>query len=208
MELIDKKLAEIERETGPENRYWICGPETGRFLYEKALGAENVLEIGTSVGYSALWLAKAVRKQKSEMRNEVRSEAVRNGRVFTVESHKERGDLAEENFRGLEDVITLIRGHAPEVLSDERLPEMFDLVFLDATKYEHSSYFEAIYPRLREGGVLIADNVISHGKGKMMRKFLDVVKNHPGVRGEIVDIGDGLLVACNLQLADGRGDVC
>ncbi len=181
---LDVKISEIEKLTGSDNQYWICGHAVGEFLYEKVLEVkpQNVLEFGTSVGYSALWMAKALRET--------------GGRLFTVESHRERGDLAEGNFRGLEDVITLVRGHAPEVLSEDVFNGViFDLIFFDATKYEHLSYFEAVYPRLRDGGFLIVDNVISHGEGKMMQKFLDAVKNHPRMTSEVLDLGSGILVA-------------
>lgn len=183
MNNIDEKLREVQKVTGAENRYWICGPETGRFLYDKVVevGAKNVLEFGTSVGYSAMWMVKALMQT--------------GGHIWTVESHKERGDSAADNFRGLEAFVTLVRGHAPEVLSLGGFPEMLDLVFFDATKYEHLSYFEAVYPKLRDGGILIVDNVISHGEGNMMREFLKTVKEHPCMRTEILNIGSGLMVS-------------
>jgi len=171
MNSIDEKLAEIVKATGEENRYWICGPQTGRFLYDKVIevGAKNILEFGTSVGYSALWMIKALIDNRQQGRQTADSSG---GHLWTVESHKERGDLACENFRGVEEFVTLVRGHAPEVLVGMNLP-VFDIAFFDATKYEHLSYFDAVYPRLRDGGFLIVDNVISHGEGNMMKKFLE-----------------------------------
>lgn len=181
---MDKKIREIE-ESG--EKYWICGPETGAFLLEKIreIGAERILEIGTSVGYSALWMAK-VRLQITDYSGSFE--------IFTVESHKERGDLAERNFReaGVDGFVHLVRGHAPEVLSD--IPGEFDFVFFDATKYEHLAYFEAVYPRMKEGAVLVVDNVSTHGEGRMMGKFLDMIKNHPELKSEFVEVGNGLLV--------------
>ncbi|MBU1019468.1 class I SAM-dependent methyltransferase [Patescibacteria group bacterium] len=170
--MIDEILKKIEKSG---EKYWICGPDTGEFLLEKIceIGAKRVLEIGTSVGYSALWMSKS------------------GAEIFTVESHKERGDLAEENFKDFSN-IRLVRGHAPEVLSE--IPGEFDFVFFDATKYEHLAYFEAVYPRMRKGAVLVVDNISTHGEGKMMRKFLDMAKDHPGCKSEFKEIGNGLLV--------------
>jgi len=187
---IDGKIKDIEKLTGPDNKYWICGHDVGRLLYEKVIKiqAENVLEIGTSVGYSALWIAKALQGG--------------DGHLFTVESHRERGALAVKHFEetGVFDIVTLIKGHAPEVLLEVAALEgvMFDLVFFDATKSEHLSYFDAVYPRLKKGGVLVVDNVISHGDGAMMRKFLNVVAGHIGMTSEILNVGSGVLVGSKL----------
>lgn len=176
--MIDEILKKIKQEG---EKYWICGPETWKFLYEKIIeiGAKRVLEIGTSVGYSALWMAKT------------------GAEIFTVESHKERGDMAEKNFEGLSN-ITLVRGHAPEVLAE--IPGEFDFVFFDATKYEHLSYFEAVFPRMTDGAVLVVDNVSTHGEGNMMQKFLDEIKNHPQMESDFVEIGNGLLVASRSEI--------
>ncbi|HAU39564.1 MAG: RdgB/HAM1 family non-canonical purine NTP pyrophosphatase, dITP/XTP pyrophosphatase [Candidatus Peregrinibacteria bacterium GW2011_GWF2_43_17] len=180
--IMNKKIEEMEKESAKENKYWICGKETGGFLMNMArkIGARNVLEFGTSVGYSALWLAASGAK------------------VFTVESHKERGDIAERNFKevAVEDGVTLVRGHAPEVLKSGVFDGVtFDMVFLDSTKYEYPSYFEAVKSRLNIGGVIVADNVVSHGGGNMIKKFLSDVKNDPAFESRIENIGNGLLVA-------------
>jgi XTP/dITP diphosphohydrolase len=186
---IEKKIREIEEESGIGNKYWICGRDTGRFLYENVLKEKPkvVLEFGTSIGYSALWIAKAL------------MEIGEGGRLFTVESHKERGDFAAKNFEevGIESVVTLVRGHAPEVVTADKVLEglIFDMAFFDSTKYEHLSYFDAVYPRLKKGGVIIVDNVISHGEGNMMRKFIDMMMSHHAMKSEIINIGDGVLLA-------------
>ena len=186
MDVVDLKISEIEKLTGAENKYWICGHVVGEFLYKQIveISAKTVLEFGTSVGYSALWMAKALKPI--------------GGRLLTVESHKERGDLAAKHFEeaGVMDVISLVRGHAPEVLMQKDVfkDTMFDMAFFDATKYEHLSYFDFVYPRLKKGGVLVVDNVISHGDGNMMRKFLDLVAQHPVIASEIIDIGSGILI--------------
>ena len=96
--------------------------------------AQRILEIGTSSGYSAIWLAKAVEARK--------------GRVFTVESHQERFELASQNIQaaGLHSIITQIKGHAPEVLlqHEEIAVGNFDGVFLDATKMEYLDYLAEV----------------------------------------------------------------
>ncbi len=189
MQKINNKIQELEELTGEQNRYWICGENVGEILRQKVveMQAKNVLEIGTSIGYSALWICKGLVETK--------------GRLFTIESHKERGDLAAKHFEEAEvaDVVTLVRGHAPEILEEAVFDGAeFDLVFFDATKYEHVSYFEEVFPRMREGAVLVVDNVISHGEGSMMRKFLELIKSHPEIQSEIFDVGSGILVAKKL----------
>ncbi|EKD63041.1 MAG: O-methyltransferase family 3 [uncultured bacterium] len=179
-------MQKIESESGLQNKYWICGKDTGRFLYETVLREKPkvVLEFGTSVGYSALWIAKGLIENG-------------NGRLFTVESHKERGDLAAANFAsaGVGEVVTLVRGHAPEVMMSEEClkDQVVDMAFFDSTKYEHLSYFDAVYPRLKKNGVIVVDNIISHGEGNMMRKFIDMVMSHHAMKSEIINIGDGVL---------------
>jgi caffeoyl-CoA O-methyltransferase len=85
--------------------------------------------------------------------------------LYTIESHKKlRFHLATENFKKakLTKHITQILGHAPDVIPPK--PKYFDLIFLDATKYEHTDYLKAILPRTKKGSIIITDNAISHKK--------------------------------------------
>ena len=104
-------LSRIERENEKAN-YWIVGPETGRMLWwlVRVVCPERALEIGTSVGYSAIWMGAALD----------------GGKLWTVESHAERHEKARGNIAeaGLGDKVVQVKGHAPEVLVE--VPEVLD----------------------------------------------------------------------------------
>ena len=156
--------------------FWNISRETAEFLHVLAEGihTKNILEIGTSNGYSGIFLASACRK------------------LYTVESHKERFNLAAENFKkaGLEHRIKQVKGHAPEILGSLRAK--FDLVFFDATKYEYASYLETVLPKIAKGGFVVADNVESHKNE--LGAFFKEVRALKNVKVFYVPIGTGLLV--------------
>lgn len=72
------------------------------------------------------------------------------------------------------------------------MPEELGFAFFDATKNEHVSYFEAVFPLMQPGGMIVVDNVISHAEE--MAEFLDMLKNHEKLECELVRVGSGLLV--------------
>ncbi|MFC1750894.1 O-methyltransferase [Pseudomonadota bacterium] len=174
-------LSKLEKTRG---EYWNVPKSTGQLLNAlvRLLEAEKVLEIGTSNGYSGIHLAQAL--------------AEKGGMLFTVESHQERYEEAENNFKdaGLTDFITQIKGHAPEVLGE--INEKFDLVFLDATKIEYQSYFDAILPKLIKDGVIIADNCISHEED--LGEFLEGVEKDERVESTLIKVDNGLLLCVKL----------
>ncbi|MFH1533640.1 MAG: class I SAM-dependent methyltransferase [Nitrospirota bacterium] len=162
--------------------YFNISPETGKFinLLIKNRKYRSILEIGTSNGYSGIWIAEAL----SHI----------GGHLHTIESHeKERYILAKENFKfsGLSEYITLILGHAPENLP--KTPKMFDMAFFDATKLEHQSYFETIRSRIKKGGMIITDNMISHKKE--LKPYLNHVQKDPSWNSYLIHIGTGLLIS-------------
>ncbi len=154
-------------------------PETGRFL---ALWAAMTppgewIEIGTSAGYSTLWLALAARAAGAH--------------ITTYEVLPEKVRLARETFvlAGVDDVITLVHGDARHALSGDR---RIAFCFLDAEKEVYADCYEAVIPRLVPGGVLIADNAINHRA--TLQPMLDRALNDPRVDALIVPIGKGELV--------------
>jgi predicted O-methyltransferase YrrM len=180
---VTQVLRRVEREN-EEKKVWIVGPEVGQFLYDLVIerGPQNCLEIGTSVGYSAIWIGSALRQNGS-------------GKLCTVESHAERFERAQKNIAeaDLTDQIMQIKGHAPEVFTENLdMPQNLDLAFFDATKYEHQSYFDAIFPRLNPCGILIVDNVISHAQE--MAEFRAMLESYPQLKCELHEIGAGVLV--------------
>ncbi|MFA4815507.1 MAG: O-methyltransferase [Candidatus Gracilibacteria bacterium] len=183
--MLESVLKRIENENLAQD-VWIVGPATGHMLHwlVRVLEPDIALEIGTSVGYSSLWIASALEKN-------------RRGQLWTIESHDERYARAQKNIEeaGLEHRIMQIKGHAPEIFDkNPALPKQIDFAFFDATKQEHQSYFDAIFPRMKSGGMIVVDNVLSHRFGQM-EKFIEKTHGHSGLKVVEIPVGDGLLIA-------------
>lgn len=162
--------------------YWNIPRETGAFLnlLIRSQQFRSVLEIGTSSGYSALWMAEALSHTK--------------GTLITLESHKKsRQEIAKANFlkSGLSKHISLILGHAPEDLPKKL--EKLDMAFLDATKNEHPSYFHALKNKIRKGGLIITDNLSSHRQE--LAPYIKTVKSEKAWESTELNIGTGLLIS-------------
>lgn len=184
MKNIQKILGNIE-DYNRQNPCWIVSPELGDFLRKKVLeiNAKNVLEIGSSIGYSAMHFALGLKETA--------------GKLYTIESHKERFEIAKKNFEesGLDEYIVQIKGHAPEVIPE--IDEPWDLVFFDATKCEHVLYFNAIKDKIKKGGFLIVDNVISHAQA--MKDFLEKIEKDKSFEYEILKMDKGVLLAVSVE---------
>ena len=119
----------------------------GRVLRQltEAVGAKRVVEIGTSSGYSTIWLALGVRGT--------------GGKVFTHEIDPEKVKLASENFKkaGVEDLITIIEGDAHETIKQHEEP--IDVVFLDAEKKGYIDYLKQLLPLVRPGGLILGHDM-------------------------------------------------
>jgi predicted O-methyltransferase YrrM len=154
-------------------------PETGRFLALLAAAAPDgpLVEVGTSAGYSALWLALACRE--------------RDRRVTTFELLPEKVQLAAETFRLAEvtEVVTLVAGDAREHLA--QLGEV-GFCFLDAEKEVYGDCYELVVARLVNGGLLVADNALSHAEA--LAPVLHRAMTDGRVDATIVPVGKGLLV--------------
>ena len=146
----DDVLAEMEAEATRRD-IPIVGPLVGRFLYQLALisGARTVFELGSAIGYSTIWWARAVGKD---------------GRVVYTDSDPGNGDRARGYFNraGLTDRITVKIGDALELLSEEK--EGFDVVFCDVDKEDYPRAFRLAVSRVRSGGLFVADNVLWSGR--------------------------------------------
>jgi predicted O-methyltransferase YrrM len=139
--------------------------EDGRLLYDLILnrGYKKGLEIGTSNGYSALWLGLAFKET--------------GGNLITLEIEQRRAREAQENFNhaGLDDIIdSRINDALKEIPA---LEGKFDFVFIDAWKPDYKKYLELILPKMNPGGVITAHNVTSEGSS--MRDFLDEIQQNP-----------------------------
>lgn len=154
-------------------------PETGRLLalLAAAAPAGEWLEVGTSAGYSTLWLALAARATGR--------------RVRTLERAEWKLALARETFAqvGVEDVVELVAGDAREALA-EAGPIGF--CFLDAAKSEHADYYALAVPRLLPGGLLVADNIASHAEA--LAPFVANALADPRLDVVVLGVGKGLLI--------------
>jgi predicted O-methyltransferase YrrM len=141
-----------ERELGlpSEVRARAIAPTTGRFLFALVApqNACEVLEIGGSRGYSTIWLAAAAR--------------ILGGRVVSLEHDPAKCEAWRANIAeaGLADWAELVEGDAHETLA--AIEDVFDVVFLDAEKDDYEQLFALARPKLEPGGVIAADNVLSH----------------------------------------------
>ncbi|MGZ3866122.1 MAG: O-methyltransferase [Bacteroidia bacterium] len=156
----DELLNEVGRQTHLRTTQprMLSGHLQGSFLSMIAILAKplNILEIGTFTGYSALCLAKGLQP---------------NGKLITIDTNPETALLAQDFFKrsAYSKQIEFILGKALEVIA--KLPQNFDLVFIDADKKNYATYYDLVFDKLNKGGLILADNVLWSGK------ILDLQKN-------------------------------
>jgi caffeoyl-CoA O-methyltransferase len=146
----DEVLAEMESEAEKHN-VPIIGPAVGRFLFQLAIlaNAKTVFEMGSAIGYSTIWWARAVGE---------------NGRVIYTDGDPKNAERARKYFdrAGVADRITIRTGDALEILSEQK--QEFDIIFNDVDKEDYPRVFRLAVSRLRKGGLFITDNVLWTGK--------------------------------------------
>lgn len=169
--------------------HMLSGPLQGKLLelMSHLLRPRRILEIGTFMGYSALCLASGLAD---------------GGRLHTIELREEDADRAAESFRraNWQDRIILHRGNALGIIP--ALEEVWDIVFIDADKVGYIDYYELVLPRVRNGGLIIADNVLFHGEvlapevkgksAKAIQAFNEMVAADERVERVMLTVRDGL----------------
>jgi predicted O-methyltransferase YrrM len=177
----------------------IVSRDTGRLLSTlvHAMQANRILEIGTAYGYSTLWMALAMPQA---------------ARIWTIDPDRERTKIAAGFLRraGREDSVDIINQPALDVL--KTFPQRnFDIVFIDALKYEYEQYLELSVPLLKRSGLVIVDNLLWSGRSaaepspddsrdtKAIRAFNRVFLNHPELDATIVPIGDGTGIGARIE---------
>jgi predicted O-methyltransferase YrrM len=154
---------------------WNVSPETGQFLRMLVVvtRATRILEIGTSNGYSTIWLALGAKET--------------GGEVASIEIDPRKVIMARRNFvqADVSRQVEMWQGDATVLL--RKRSGLLDLVFIDGEKEQ---YYQLVLPMMREGGLIIADNAILHADE--MREFLDTVASDPRVESVLVPIGSGL----------------
>ncbi|MEI8389328.1 MAG: class I SAM-dependent methyltransferase [bacterium] len=193
-ETIQQKLVELQK---TRSEFWNISPEVANFLnlLIKSGNYKNILELGTSNGYSAIWLALALQET--------------GGHLVSIEYSEERKELARKNLEecNLLDKVTLIQGKIIEILErldlklfylheDNDIPYI-DFAFVDASKLEYAEYFNLIHPMLKKNGMIVADNVVSH-ESKLWN-YIDMMTAHEDYQTVKLDIGAGLLVSLKIN---------
>jgi predicted O-methyltransferase YrrM len=162
------------------DRYRVLEPDSAELLawLVRATNARRVLEIGTSIGYSTLWLADAA----GDVGGTLVSVEIDPERSRQARANLDRAGLAAE--LRVEDAAETLRASADEA---------WDLVFLDAERPAYAGYWPDVLRTLRPGGVLAADNVLSHPD--QVAGLLELIAAEPAVAGTFVPIGTGLELA-------------
>ncbi len=146
----DEILTEMEAEAAKRD-IPIVGPAVARVLYQLALiaNAKSIFEMGSAIGYSTLWWARAVGE---------------GGKVFYTDGNAKNAEEARGYFKraGVTDRVVIKTGDALEILSEQK--DQFDIIFNDVDKEDYPRVFKLAMPRLRKGGLFISDNVLRSGK--------------------------------------------
>jgi predicted O-methyltransferase YrrM len=189
----DQLLQEIEEFTlnHHDHSNMLSGPLQGKLLemLSKIIRPKFILEVGTFTGYSALCLAKGLQE---------------NGFLHTIELRDEDASVSQNYFAksSHSSQIVLHRGNALEIIP--QLNETWDLIFIDADKINYINYYELTLPRLKKGGVILADNVLFHGdvlkenisgkNGIAINAFNEHVSKDERVQQVILTVRDGLMM--------------
>lgn len=146
----DEVLAEMEAEAA-EHNVPIVGPAVARIFEQLALmvGAKTVFELGSAIGYSTIWWARAVGE---------------GGRVYYTDSDPKNAEKARRYFEraGVASRVTVLIGDALELLSEQKQP--FDIIFNDVDKEDYPRVLHLVSSRLRKGGLFITDNALWYGR--------------------------------------------
>ena len=162
----EKKILGILDEILETQRYRNVPPQDGRFLriMTESMNAKNVVEIGTSTGYSGIWLGMALQKT--------------GGHLTTYEIDAQRAATARANFKraGMADIITLVEGDAHNEV--KKLKGKIDILFLDADKTGYVDYLKKLLPLVRGGGLVIAHNINPRMADP---KYLEAITTNPNL---------------------------
>ena len=171
-----------EREIDRKRKMLNLEPATAELLHilVRATHRHSILEIGTSNGYSTIWLAHAMR-------------AGSNGRLISIERNPAKLEMARENLQraGLLNSVTLLEGEASETVKTLEGP--FDCVFFDADRISAPKQLEILMPKLQPDVLLLADNVLSHPEE--VADYLSAVSRLADLSSVTVPVGKGLNIA-------------
>ncbi|HMR30568.1 MAG TPA: class I SAM-dependent methyltransferase [Geminicoccaceae bacterium] len=170
------------RDGGQDQRMRAVGPDTGRLLniLARSLEAPTILELGTSFGYSGIWLAEAARAS--------------GGRLITMELHGYKSAFAREMAveAGLAEHIDFRVGDAVRMIGE--LPGRVDFVLVDLWKDLYLPCLEAFHPKLAPGAIVVADNMLRPGN-EDVKAYGRAVRAKPGITSVLLPVGSGIEVS-------------
>jgi predicted O-methyltransferase YrrM len=187
----DQVLTAIEAEAA-ERKIPIVGPAVGRIFQQLAMmtGAKTVFEMGSAIGYSTIWWARALGD---------------GGRVYYTDSDQKNCDKARRYCEraGVASRVTFLTGDALELLSEQK--QQFDIIFNDVDKEDYPRVLRLALPRLNKGGLFVTDNVLWSGRiaekdptdprTKAILEFNRLLYTSPDLFPTILPIRDGVAVA-------------
>lgn len=164
----------------------------------KTANVKSILEVGTAIGYSAIYMGQYAGAGFS---------------VTSIERNEESADVARKYIEkaGFSDNIKVITGDAEEIL--KTVSGSFDMIFIDAAKGQYMEFFKDSIDKLRIGGLFVCDNVLFRGMVaersllirrkitivKRLKKFLSYISSCEGLQTTVVPIGDGISISCKLK---------
>lgn len=181
--------------------------DTGKFLniLISSMKGSKILEVGTSVGYSTLWIALAFYQngyERSQMKNKS---------IITIDNNPVKVKKAKKNLidAGVEGLVNIIEGKALDVLyqmsndyesNSNNEEKLFDFIFLDADKENLIKYFDIALPLLRKGGIIVTDNILYPEEYRpTMLKYTEHVRKNKSIMSVTVPIGYGEEVSLKIK---------
>ena len=185
-ETTENILKELEK---TRTDFWNLDRQSANFLNTliKINNSKNVLEIGTSNGYSGIWILKALKET--------------NGKLTTIEFWEKRQSVARANFKiccpnvavepKIGSAIVILEDLLDEIQKGKR--EKFDFIFIDANKKEYISYFNLIDKMITKNGIILADNILSHYE--KVQDYVENLFNRDDYQSQILDLGTGMMLS-------------
>jgi predicted O-methyltransferase YrrM len=182
----EKKILDVLQEMERSEGYANVSPGDGRFLrlIAETIGAKKVVELGTSTGYSGVWLALALQKT--------------DGHLYTHEIDEGRAKTAQGYFdkAGVAPLVTIVMGDAHETVAQHaEADEPIDLVFLDADKEGYLDYLQKLLPKVRPGGLILAHNMV---RPEPDPRFIEAITTDPQLETTFV-LMDGAGISVTLK---------
>ena len=186
-EKTESVLVELEK---TQKEFWNLDRQSANFLNTliKINNSKNVLEIGTSNGYSGIWILKAL-------------EELGFGKLTTIEFWEKRQSVARKNFAicastvpvepKIGSAIVVLEDLAEEIQKQKR--EKFDFVFIDANKKEYIQYFELVDKMLEKGGIILADNILTHYEKTL--PYVNRLFEDKNYQSQILELGAGMMLS-------------